>query len=190
MIYMKRLLIIDNYDSFVYNIYQYVSSIGITVDIAENNKLKDINNKYDGYIISPGPGNPENADDRGNLFEFIGDNIDKKFLGICFGNQILGYYLGSKIEIAKKLMHGQTDKIIHNDSLLYRGIPEEFIATRYHSLVITENSNIIVDAYSLTDKSIMGFHSKNNNIFGVQFHPESYYSQYGELLLKNFVDAL
>ncbi len=187
---MKKLLIIDNYDSFVYNIYQYAKSLGINVDMVENNKLKDINNDYDGYIISPGPGNPENINDRGNLFEFIDDNKNKKFLGICFGNQALGYYLGSKIEIAKRLMHGQTDKIIHKDSILYKNIPEEFIAIRYHSLVITENKNIIIDAYSATDNSIMGFHSKNNNIFGVQFHPESYYSQYGELLIKNFVDAI
>ncbi|MEM0140128.1 MAG: aminodeoxychorismate/anthranilate synthase component II [Ferroplasma sp.] len=186
---MKKILIIDNYDSFVYNIYQYLGTFNIDTDMRANDKLNDIG-EYDGYIISPGPGNPKNIDDRGSLFEFIDNHKSSKFLGICFGNQLLGYYLGSDIAISKRLMHGELDTIKHTNSLIYRNIPEEFTAIRYHSLVITENKNIIVDAYSKSDGEIMGFHSMDNRIFGVQYHPESYYSSYGKSILKNFVDAL
>ncbi len=186
---MKRILIIDNYDSFVYNIYQYISSPDIEADILTNDKLKDID-EYDGYVISPGPGNPVNLEDRGDLYEFIDDHKNKKFLGVCFGNQLLGYYLGSEIILSKHIMHGEPDIIRHGESILYTGVPEEFTAIRYHSLVITENNNIIVDALSNNDKEIMGFHSKNGKFFGVQFHPESYYSDYGKTIFRNFIDAL
>ena len=186
---MKKILIIDNYDSFVYNIYQCVSSPDVHVDVRENNNLKDIE-QYDGYIISPGPGNPENIDDRGNLYEFIDSHRDSKFLGVCFGNQILGYYLGTSIVLSRRLMHGQPDIIVHGDSFLYRNVPEKFTAIRYHSLVLQGSTKIIVDAFSETDGEIMGFHSKDGKFFGVQYHPESYYSEYGKQIFKNFVDAL
>lgn len=186
---MKKILIIDNYDSFVYNIYQYISSPEIHVDIKTNDNLAGTE-LYDGYIISPGPGNPKNSEDRGGLYEFIDRNKEAKFLGVCFGNQILGYYLGSDITLSKRLMHGQPDTISHGDSPLYRDVPEKFTAIRYHSLVLEPGSNIIVDAVSETDGEIMGFHSKDGRFFGVQYHPESYYSEYGKQIFKNFVDAI
>ncbi len=187
---MKKILMIDNYDSFVYNIYQYVASMGVHVDIVENDKIDKMDNNYDGFIISPGPGSPKNKEDSGKLLEFIDYNREGHFLGICFGHQILGYYLGSDIKLSVRLMHGQIDYINHGDGKLYKNIPPRFEAIRYHSLVITENKNIIVDAYSEKDKEIMGFHSKNGNIFGIQFHPESYYSKYGFEIIKNFVGTL
>jgi len=186
---MKRILIIDNHDSFVYNIYQYVSNNNVQVDVKTNDDLSNIE-PYDGYIISPGPGNPKNIEDRGELYEFIDRNRSSKFLGVCFGNQILGYYLGSDITLSKRLMHGQPDTIIHRNSPLYTDIPEKFTAIRYHSLVLKESSNMIVDAVSESDGEIMGFHSKDGNFFGVQYHPESYYSEYGRRIFQNFVDAL
>jgi anthranilate synthase component 2 len=186
---MKKILIIDNYDSFVYNIYQYMNSSEVQVDIRTNDNLKNLE-PYDGYIISPGPGNPEKLEDRGNLYEFIDKNRSGKFLGVCFGNQILGYYMGSDIVLSKRLMHGQPDTIVHYNSPLYRGIPEKFTAIRYHSLVLKGGNGIIVDAISETDGEIMGFHSSDGNFFGVQYHPESYYSEYGKLLFQNFVDAI
>ncbi|WP_337859790.1 aminodeoxychorismate/anthranilate synthase component II [Ferroplasma sp.] len=186
---MKRILIIDNFDSFVYNIYQYIASSEVHVDVKANNDLNNAEG-YDGYIISPGPGNPERQEDRGNLYEFIDRNRSAKFLGVCFGNQILGYYLGSSIVLSKRLMHGQPDIIVHGDSPLYRNVPEKFTAIRYHSLVLNGTKNIVVDAYSQNDKEIMGFHSKDGNLFGVQYHPESYYSEYGKIIFKNFIDAL
>jgi anthranilate synthase component 2 len=186
---MKKILIIDNFDSFVYNIYQYISSPDVHVDVKTNNDIQNVEG-YDGYIISPGPGNPENPDDRGNLYEFIDRNRSSKFLGVCFGNQILGYYLGSDIVLSKRLMHGQPDIIVHGDSQLYTNIPEKFTAIRYHSLVLAGSKNIIVDAHSQSDNEIMGFHSRDGRFFGVQFHPESYYSEYGKIIFKNFIDAL
>lgn len=186
---MKRILIIDNYDSFTYNIYQYLYSKEVHIDIKPNDKLPD-SGEYDGYIISPGPGNPERAEDRGNLYEFIDRNREARFLGVCFGNQILGYYLGCDIVLSKRIMHGQMDTIIHRDSPLYMGIPEKFTAIRYHSLVLSGGNRIVIDAVSETDGEIMGFHSKDGRFYGVQFHPESYYSEYGKSIFKNFVDAL
>ena len=186
---MKKILIIDNYDSFTYNIYQYIASPDLQVDIKTNDKLANAG-KYDGYIISPGPGNPVRIEDRGNLYEFIDNNRESKFLGVCFGNQILGYYLGCDIVLAKRIMHGQPDTIRHSHSLLYNGIPEKFTAIRYHSLVLSGGNEIVVDALSETDGEIMGFHSKDGRFYGVQFHPESYYSDYGKTIFKNFVDAL
>ncbi|KJE49054.1 MULTISPECIES: aminodeoxychorismate/anthranilate synthase component II [Acidiplasma] len=187
---MKRILIIDNYDSFVYNIYQYVASMGVDVKILENDMISPEKSDYDGIIISPGPGNPKNIEDRGKLYEFIDNNRHKKFLGICFGHQTLAYYLGSDIRLSKRIMHGQIDAIKHSEGIIYNGIPETFNAIRYHSLVVTENSNIIVDAVSITDGEIMGFHSRDNHFFGVQFHPESYYTNDGYRVLKNFIDAV
>ncbi len=186
---MKKILIIDNYDSFTYNIYQYISSPEIKVDIKTNDELTQLD-EYDGYIISPGPGNPERIEDRGGLYEFIDNNRESKFLGVCFGNQILGYYLGCNIVLARRIMHGQTDTIVHMDSQLYNGVPERFTAIRYHSLVLSGGKKVIVDAISETDREIMGFHSKDGHFYGVQYHPESYYSDYGKNIFKNFIDAL
>ncbi len=186
---MKKILIIDNYDSFVYNIYQYISSPDVHVDIRANDNLRGLG-PYDGYIISPGPGNPKNSRDRGELYEFIDRNRSGQFLGVCFGNQILGYYLGSDITLSKRLMHGQPDTIAHGNSPLYSGIPEKFTAIRYHSLVLEPGTGIVVDAISDTDGEVMGFHSKDGKFFGVQYHPESYYSEYGKRIFKNFVDVV
>ena len=186
---MKKILIIDNYDSFTYNIYQYIYSPDLKIDIKPNDKLADAGD-YDGYIISPGPGNPTVVEDRGNLYEFIDNNRKSKFLGICFGNQILGYYLGCEVVLSKRIMHGQPDTIVHMDSPLYKGIPEKFTAIRYQSLVISGGNGIMVDAVSEIDGEIMGFHSNDGHFFGVQYHPESYYSSYGKDIFKNFVDSL
>ncbi|WP_084272621.1 aminodeoxychorismate/anthranilate synthase component II [Picrophilus oshimae] len=184
---MRKVLIIDNYDSFTYNIYQYISMLGYKADVFKNDDIK--NDDYDKIIISPGPGSPENPGDTGNLLYFIERHPEKKYLGICFGHQFLAYYLGSGLGISKRIMHGEIDEIKHYDSILYKNIPENFSVIRYHSIVVNKPKNIIVDAISNSTGEIMGFHNNDMSIFGVQFHPESYFSSYGIKILKNFMEA-
>lgn len=181
-------LFIDNHDSFSYNVIQLLQKQNYEVTIIQN--TDDLAEKIDfkKIIISPGPGSPENKMDLGNIFRLIEKSKNSKFLGICFGHQALGKYLGCQITTLSRPYHGEVDTIKHLDSPIYRNIPSTFRAIRYHSLVILENSNIIVDAISLSDNSIMGFHSRDGKFYGVQFHPESFYSEYGDDILKNFMD--
>ncbi|BAB60194.1 anthranilate synthase component II [Thermoplasma volcanium GSS1] len=180
-----KMLVVDNHDSFVYNLYYYLREMNIEVDVVENDKLVDASG-YDKIIISPGPGSPLNARDRGRTLDVV-DKFDGPVLGICFGHQLLAYHLGSQISVARRPYHGEIDRIKHNGSSLYLGIPDSFDAIRYHSLVISPNKNIEVDAVSETDGNIMGFHSVDGRIYGIQFHPESYFTSVGKQILKNFV---
>ena len=138
-------------------------------------------------MISPGPGNPEIQSDRGETVEFLENSQPRKVLGICFGHQLLGFYLGSRIKLAGKVHHGYVDTIRHTGGKLYRNVPAEFKAIRYHSLVIEEEPSIVVDAVSSSDGSVMGFHSEDGRMYGIQFHPESYYSEHGLSVLENFL---
>lgn len=184
-----KVLIIDNYDSFVYNIVQAVQKTGAEVTVVENDGISGVKNleDYSAAIISPGPGNPVNPGDRGEIFSFIEKFRKGKILGICFGHQVLAYYLGSRIKRSASVKHGEIDMISHNGGLLYRGVPQSFRSTRYHSLEIEPSAEVIVDSRSETDGAVMGFHSQNGRMFGIQFHPESYYSEYGENILQNFL---
>ncbi|MHB8360922.1 MAG: aminodeoxychorismate/anthranilate synthase component II [Thermoplasmataceae archaeon] len=182
-------LLVDNHDSFVYNIYQLLVKSGVDVDVMMNDQI-DVKKipRYDRIIISPGPGNPENLRDVGNLKVMMRSIQEStKVLGICFGHQFLASYLGSKIIKTEKIMHGQIDMVLHTNSTLYRNVPESFSVIRYHSLAIVPNDNIIVDCVSQSDNTIMGFHGRDSNFFGVQFHPESYYSEFGETIIRNFL---
>ncbi len=173
----------------MYNIVQAVEKTGAHVDVVENDKISEITN-IDGYsaaIISPGPGNPMNPDDRGDIFNFIERFEGKKILGICFGHQALAYYLGSRIKQSKAVMHGEVDSIMHNGNELYRNVPATFRSTRYHSLEIEPGDGIVVDSRSSSDGAVMGFHSAKGRLFGIQFHPESFYSEHGETILQNFL---
>lgn len=185
-----KVLLVNNHDSFVYNIYQILLDIKADVDVKLNDD--DIRNveKYERIIISPGPGNPVNEKDAGNLYAMM-DSVKPgtKVLGICFGHQFLAHYLGSEIIFSKNLMHGQVDRVKHLQSPIYYGIPEKFDVIRYHSLAIKPNKNITIDCISEKDETVMGFHSNDDSIFGIQFHPESYYSQFGETIFKNFMSG-
>jgi anthranilate synthase component 2 len=186
---MKSLLI-DNYDSFVYNIVQLLGSMGYQVEVVKNDDLESINiENYHKIIISPGPGNPTNSSDRGSILEILQNIGDKKVLGICFGHQLLANVHGADIFTMSKQMHGEIDTMIHGNSILYNGVPERFTAIRYHSLSINPSKNIIVDCRSESDGSVMGFHTIDDKFFGVQFHPESFYSEYGTTIMKNFMEA-
>ena len=186
-----KILLIDNYDSFTYNLYHYLTSLKCKVDVYRNDKIeikKIKKNKYKKIIISPGPGRPEQA---GNCLKIV-----KYFykttpiLGVCLGHQIIGQAFKCRIIEAKKLMHGKTSLIKHNGMGIFRGIKRRINATRYHSLIIdrkTLSKDLIITAET-DDKIIMGIMHKKYNIHGVQFHPESIKTQEGIKLLKNFLN--
>ena len=185
-----KILLIDNYDSFTFNLFHYISSLNVNVDVARNDKInsKDIlKKKYDKLVISPGPGNPDQS---GNCLDIVRKLYKKiPILGVCLGHQIIGQVFGCKIVQAKKLMHGKTSKIKSMNLGILKNLPKNFIATRYHSLVIekkTLSKDLIVTAYS-EDSVIMGVMHKKYNIHGVQFHPESIKTTVGMKILKNFI---
>ena len=186
-----KILLIDNYDSFTFNLYHYLSSLKTKVDVVRNDKItpKEIIKKgYNKIVISPGPGNPNQS---GNCLKILKTLYkDFPFLGVCLGHQIIGQVFGSKIVQAKKLMHGKTSKIKSRQIGILKNLPRSFEATRYHSLIIdkktlSQNLNITAE----TDNGlIMGVQHKKYNIHGVQFHPESIKTKLGMKILKNFVN--
>jgi len=184
-----KVLMIDNYDSFVNNLVDYMRQEGADVHVVPNDRISDIDHeKYHAVVISPGPGNPMNPYDRGQIVEFFKRLGNKKVLGICFGHQILAMMLGSKIKVSKKIYHGEVDRISNDGYGVFRNLPNHINVTRYHSLVVEPSENIVVDAVSETDGSVMAFHSADGNITGLQFHPESYYSEFGHEILRNFLE--
>ena len=186
-----KVLLIDNYDSFTFNLYHYISSLGVKVDVVRNDKItaKDIKkNKYNKIIISPGPGNPSQSGNCINILKSLHKEIP--FLGVCLGHQIIGQLFGSKIIQAKKLMHGKISKIKSKKIGILKNLPIIFEATRYHSLIIDKKT--LSDSLEITaeteDGLIMGVQHKVYNIHGVQFHPESIKTKFGMKILKNFVN--
>ena len=187
---MKTLLI-DNYDSFTYNLYHYLLSLKCKVDVVRNDKINSkeiLKKKYKKIVISPGPGTPNQA---GNCINIL-NSLYKKlpFLGVCLGHQIIGQVFGSKIVQARKLMHGKTSKIKSKKIGILKNLPNIFEATRYHSLVIdkkTLSKDLEITAET-EDGIIMGVQHKKFNIHGVQFHPESIKTKFGMKILKNFIN--
>ena len=185
-----KILLIDNYDSFTYNLFHYLEALKCKVDVIRNDKIssKDIiRKKYKKIVISPGPGNPNQA---GNCLKIVKD-LSKKIpiLGVCLGHQVIGQVFGAKIINAKKLMHGKTSKIFHNKIGIFKGIKKNLIGTRYHSLVIdrkTLNKNFIITAKT-NDNVIMAIMHKSYNLHGLQFHPESINTKEGMKLIRNFL---
>ena len=186
------LLLLDNYDSFTWNVYHFLKSFKVKVQVVRNNKIKasDINKfeKYKGIVFSPGPGKPESAGEMMNIISNYKDKIP--MLGICLGHQAIGASFGAKIVKMKKVMHGKTDNItILKKSNIIKNIPNNFIAARYHSLEISNKylpKEIEVLAEN-KERSIMAIKVKNKKIYGLQFHPESIATSNGELFFKNFI---
>ena len=185
------LLMIDNYDSFTYNLVQYLAEIGQEVEVVRNDKIsiEEINKLNPRYIvISPGPCTPNEAGISLELIEAFKGKIP--ILGVCLGHQSIGQAFGGKIVHAQTIMHGKTSKISHNNKGVFRGIKNPFIATRYHSLVIEKQT--LPNCFDITawtdDNEIIGIKHKELAIEGVQFHPESILSEHGHDLLKNFLD--
>ena len=186
-----KILLLDNYDSFTYNLYHYLASLKCKVEVYRNDKIsinKIKKNKYNKIVISPGPGNPNQA---GNCLKIVKHFYKTiPIMGVCLGHQIIGQTFGSKIIGAKKLMHGKTSVIKHSGKGIFKGIKKAISATRYHSLIIdnkTLGKDLIVTAET-SDKIIMGIMHSKYNIHGVQFHPESFKTPDGLKMLKNFLN--
>ena len=186
-----KILLIDNYDSFTFNLYHYLSSLKTKVEVIRNDKItarEVVKKKYNKIVISPGPGNPNQSGNCINILKTLHKEIP--FLGVCLGHQIIGQVFGSKIIQAKKLMHGKTSKIKSNKIGILKDLPSSFEATRYHSLIIDKKSlskDLEITAET-EDGLIMGVRHKEYNIHGVQFHPESIKTKLGIKILKNFID--
>ena len=185
-----KILLIDNYDSFTFNLYHYISSIGVKVDVIRNDKINSkeiIRKKYDKIVISPGPGNPNQS---GNCISIVKNLYNKiPILGVCLGHQIIGQVFGSKIIQAKNLVHGKTSTIISKKIGILKNLPKKFEATRYHSLIVdrkTLSKDLIVTAET-KNGIIMGIQHKYYDVHGVQFHPESIKTKFGLKILKNFI---
>ena len=187
---MKKIILIDNYDSFTFNLYHYLSSLKVNVDVIRNDQITSnqiLKRRYNKIVISPGPGNPNQS---GNCLKIV-KSLYKKIpiLGVCLGHQIIGQVFGSKIIQAKKLMHGKTSKIISKKMGILKNLPKSFEATRYHSLIIDKKSlskHLEITAES-EDGLIMAVQHKNYDVHGVQFHPESIKTKLGIKILKNFI---
>ena len=187
---MKKIILIDNYDSFTFNLYHYLSSLKVNVDVIRNDQITSnqiLKRGYNKIVISPGPGNPNQS---GNCLKIV-KSLYKKIpiLGVCLGHQIIGQVFGSKIIQAKRLMHGKTSKIISKKVGILKNLPKSFEATRYHSLIIDKKSlskHLEITAES-EDGLIMAVQHKNYDVHGVQFHPESIKTKLGIKILKNFI---
>ena len=186
------IILIDNYDSFTFNIYHYFSEIGARVKVFRNDEItlkKIINLKPRGIVISPGPKTPNEA---GICLDIVKNNNNIPILGICLGHQVIGQALGGSIIQCKEIMHGKIDNITHFGHNLFKNIDKKFKATRYHSLIINKNtlpSNINIIAET-SNKIIMGIAHKRKKIFGVQFHPESFGTKNGIIICKNFLKII
>ena len=184
------ILVIDNYDSFTYNLVQYLGELGADLKVYRNDKItveqiKKMNPER--IVISPGPGRPEDAGISVSLIKQLSNKIPT--LGVCLGHQAIGFAFGGKIVQAKKLMHGKTSKVYHNKKDIFKSIDNPFEAKRYHSLVIDKKT--LPEPLELTawtkDEEIMGVRHKNFPLWGVQFHPESILTKSGMAILKNFL---
>ncbi len=185
------IVIIDNYDSFTYNLYQYIGEINPDVQVFRNDKisidqLKAMNISH--LIISPGPGFPKDAGISIEVIKELGKDIP--ILGVCLGHQAIAEAFGGRIIHAKEMVHGKTSLIEHDEKGLFKGIGKPLTATRYHSLVVDKElipNDLIITAYSL-DGEIMGLEHKKHPIYGVQFHPESIATDCGKQLIRNFLE--
>lgn len=189
------LIMIDNYDSFTYNIVQYLAELGADVEVFRNDEIsvEEIKEKAPSHlVISPGPCNPDKA---GISLAAIKSFAGKlPILGICLGHQSIGQAFGGKIVRANQIMHGKTSNIYHNGTSVFAGLPNAYTATRYHSLVIEKSSMpdcLEVTAWTQNEQGevdeIMGVRHKEFEVHGVQFHPESILTEHGHALLKNFI---
>ena len=185
-----KILLIDNYDSFTYNLYHYLSSLKCNVEVYRNNKITIDQikiKKFDKIVISPGAGYPKHSGHCPKIVKYFAPKIP--ILGVCLGHQIIGQVFGSKIIHAKKLMHGKLSVIKHNNRGILKGLNKTFEATRYHSLIVDKKNlgkNLTITAET-KNKTIMGIMHKKYNVHGVQFHPESIKTRIGLKILKNFL---
>ena len=188
---MTKILVVDNYDSFVFNLVQYLQQLGAEVVVKRNDEVNSGSiNGFDGVLLSPGPGTPEDA---GACIEIVNAAIEKQkpLLGVCLGHQAIGAALGGKVSRAPELLHGKTSQVQHKNEGVFKDLKSPFRATRYHSLAIETPSvpeELLVTATTDTGV-IMGVKHKSAPIEGVQFHPESVLTEGGHRLLANWLET-
>ncbi|HEV7500978.1 MAG TPA: aminodeoxychorismate/anthranilate synthase component II [Vicinamibacteria bacterium] len=184
-------LLVDNYDSFTYNLYQYLGELGAEVRVVRNDEITAAEAMAiapDRIVISPGPGTPDQAGITLDLIQEAAGRIP--VLGVCLGHQALGQAFGGRVSRAPKLMHGKTSSIRHDGRSLFAGVPDPFTATRYHSLIVERDSVpecLEVSAWT-DDGIVMGLRHREHALEGVQFHPESILTTVGKDLLRNFLE--
>jgi anthranilate synthase/aminodeoxychorismate synthase-like glutamine amidotransferase len=185
------LLMIDNYDSFTYNLVQAFGKLGADICVYRNDQitLDEIRQQRpDQIVISPGPGSPEDGGISLDILHELSPQIPT--LGVCLGHQCLGQAYGGQVVRAPRLMHGKTSEIYHRNAALFNGIPSPFTATRYHSLIVQEPVPSVLSVIAFTDAGeVMALRHKQHPIVGVQFHPESILTVYGPRLLQNFLEG-
>ena len=187
------LLILDNYDSFTYNVFQLLSELGTEVEVIRNDQttVEDIRaKKYDAIVLSPGPGIPSDAGITEQVIRELGGEVP--ILGICLGHQAIGEVFGGKVVRAGEIVHGKTSPLHHNGKGLYEGIPQNVPIGRYHSLIIDRATlpDCLEVTSDLADGTIMGVRHKAKNIEGIQFHPESILTPDGKKMMENFLKHL
>ena len=189
-----RVLVIDNYDSFVYNLVQYLGQLGVESDVHRNDEITvaEVGRlKPDGVLLSPGPGTPDRAGIMPKLITTYGDTIP--MFGVCLGHQAIGEAFGAVVNRAPELLHGKTSQVTHDGVGILRGLPDPFTATRYHSLAVVESTlpaEIEVTGRTADSGLVMAMRHRTLPLEGVQFHPESVLTQGGHLMLANWLAAL
>ncbi|OGO02347.1 MAG: anthranilate/aminodeoxychorismate synthase component II, partial [Chloroflexi bacterium RBG_13_52_14] len=184
------ILLIDNYDSFTYNLFQYLSELGAEVEVVRNDKitLDEIEKiQPEQIIVSPGPSTPLNAGISNDVIRYFGTKVP--ILGVCLGHQCIGYSYGAIVSSAKQIMHGKSSPVYHKGTGVLHGLPNPFSAIRYHSLMVLREG--LPDCLEVTawteDNTIMAMRHRQHPVEGVQFHPESFMTEVGKELLKNFL---
>ncbi len=185
-----RIVVLDNYDSFTFNLVQYLGELGAEVEVVRNDALSArslARRPMDGLLVSPGPGRPEDAGISPEAIRLLDGK--RPILGVCLGHQCLSIVHGGRVERAERILHGKTSAILHTGQELFAGLPNPFTATRYHSLIIPRRGlpeSLRVIAWTADDE-IMAVRSRTTPTWGVQFHPESILTEAGHALLGNFL---
>ena len=187
------LLLLDNYDSFTYNVYQLLCDLGAKVEVIRNDMatVKEIAKKgYEAIVISPGPGVPKDAGITEELINTMKGKVP--ILGICLGHQAIGEVFGGRVTGAGEICHGKTSPITHNGTEIYRGLPQQIEVGRYHSLIVSRDGlpDCLEVTSELADGTIMGLKHKEYPIYGMQFHPESILTPQGRTMMKNFLSLI
>lgn len=193
---MTKILVLDNYDSFVYTLAGYLQQLGATTDVIRNDavsaeELPELMKKYDGVLISPGPGTPKDA---GLSIDVVKNALetDQSVFGVCLGHQAIAEAMGATVTSAEELMHGKTSEVEHDNSLVFKDVPKSFRATRYHSLAVVDNTvpkDLVVTSRT-KGGVIMGLQHVTKPIYGVQFHPESVLTEGGYQMLGNWLESI
>jgi anthranilate synthase component II len=185
------ILVIDNYDSFTWNLVHYLQELGAEVEVVRNDAIgvgQALSSGAEAFLISPGPCTPNEAGISLELVEAAADQA-KPLLGVCLGHQAIGQHFGGTVTRAGQLMHGKTSPVLHDGSGVFAGLPSPFTATRYHSLVVEDAPDVLIANAKTADGTVMGFRHATLPIHGVQFHPESIATEHGHDLLANFMRA-